>query len=690
MGNFSEKETRFRLQDRSLEFISNSDSPFFGPHTVFKTKGSEELIFSCKINPTLNHTYQKSEFFSHQNLLKTMALRAQWTDLFGTESDVAFFEFSPWTLRDLINQKKSQKKIFKESELILILKGVVSSLAYLQKTETCHGNIHPQTIFYDNPNDCYKLLDQELINGYLSSFTLASQDKFFSYYLSPEILIALQERNILLIKNGFKTDVFSLGMCLLEAATLISIEECYDKKNLKIMVREIEERMKIVEKQYSFEFYKVLEALIIFDPKKRDDPIEMEKYLRGNKIIEIKMKKLNDRELPKIIEEINICYSSRKERENSKENEKLIFQDESFTQFLQNVDNEEFNENNNRHKSKSLEPVLRNQRNRFLSYMSHKNTEQIFDAPKKSIQVDQNIQNKKIANNLNIKKKDSFERNDSNNNNNNNVPSMNIKNLQKTKSDDEDHHFKTPMKSIDEVKKSTRNENFKIINSNTIGKKPQNYFSDASPHIPKNNIFPPTINKFTPNDKTTSFILSQPIPSNYYGADNNNYFLENRKSSQTINKANDFKIINSSRKNSKNLPNLQNFQNTPPNIRERPLSQSFHHQNNFDNKKLINSVFGSPKPNCFMSPAKKTILLKTEFRPLRNEETITYRIRTEKINQENEKKTEFYKNNEGRKKKFETDFENLEQSLSKLDIKIDKILKNSQQITRASFNSSAS
>ena len=94
-----------------------------------------------------------------------------------------------------------------------------------------------------------------------------------------------------------------------------------------------------------------------------------------------------------------------------------------------------------------------------------------------------------------------------------------------------------------------------------------------------------------------------------------------------------------------------------------------------------------------MSPAKKTVLLKTEFRPLRNEETITYRIRTEKINQENEKKastTEFYKNNEGRRKKFETDFENLEQSLSKLDIKIDKILKNSQQITRASFNSSAS
>ncbi len=97
-----------------------------------------------------------------------------------------------------------QKKNFKESELILILKGVVSSLAYLQKAEICHGNINTQTIFYDNTKDCYKLLDQELINGYLSSFTLASQDKFFSYYLSPEILIALQEKNILLIKNGNK------------------------------------------------------------------------------------------------------------------------------------------------------------------------------------------------------------------------------------------------------------------------------------------------------------------------------------------------------------------------------------------------------------------------------------------------------------------------------------------------------
>ena len=455
-------------------------STFCGNHTIFKVKGSEEMIFSAKIPPSTLHNFQKSQAFTHPNLLKTIALQAKWTDLFLTDSDLAFFEYAPWTLRSLIMKKKREKTYFKETELVLLLKGIVSVLAFLQKNELCHGNINPQVIFYDNQRDCFKVLDQELISGYLSVYTLAVQGKFFSCYSSPEVLIALQEKNILLVKNGFKNDIFSLGMCILEAATLMVNEEIYDRKKLKIVVKEVEERLKMVEEMYSFEFYKVLESLLIFEPSKRSDAVEMEKYLKGNKTIEIKTKKLNERELPKIIEEINICYSSRKFESVKKE-------ETSFGNKTENRKSHDF-------KSKSAEPL------------------------------------------------------------------------------EKDHPFH-----------------------------------------------------------------------------NNIYISNTKENSNTILK----------------YPMTKNFET---------------------------NYFSQQKPNCFrgnLSPPK-TIFLKSQFRSTDNEPKVTYRIRTTPINYEKETDRSVFSERTEKRKKMEGEFESLEQSLNRLDKKIDKILINSQQITRNSFHSSVS
>ena len=310
MGNIEQKETQYRLKNKKLQLFSSQKSVFFSNYIIYKVKGDNEMVFSCKTSPINLHHFEKSKELSHPNLLHTLALQAQWTDIFCSDSaNIVFFEYSQWNLKALIDRKKRENAFFKENELILLLKGIINVLAYFQKQQISHGNINPCLIFYDNKLDAYKILDQELINGYLSAYNLSVDKDYFSYYSSPELLITLQEKKILMLKNSHKNDVFSLGMCILEAATLLDNKNLYDRVNLKILVIELEKRMKIVEEMYSYEFYKTLESLLILEPSKRSDPAELANYLKGNKIIQIKAKPLNDRELPKIIEEINIDYS---------------------------------------------------------------------------------------------------------------------------------------------------------------------------------------------------------------------------------------------------------------------------------------------------------------------------------------------------------------------------------------------
>lgn len=319
MGNIDGKETEYRLKNKKLQIFSKGESPFFENYNIYKLKGEDKMIFTTKINFKNSHTYEKSISFQHPNLLKTLAFKANLSDLIYTDPDTVFFEYSPTRLKEQIEEKWNTFGNFNEKELILLMKNCIDILSYFQKNGISHGNINPELIYYDKFSNCYKLLDQQLINGYVSAYQLAKEKNIFPYYSSPEMLIALQEKNLLFVKNSNKNDLFSLGMCLLEAATLLNNCDLYDKKTFKLFVCELENRLEIVKNNYNFEFYKALESLLILEPSKRPDPLELLNYLKGDLKIEIRTKKLNEKELPKIINEINIVYAN---KENEKKTQK--------------------------------------------------------------------------------------------------------------------------------------------------------------------------------------------------------------------------------------------------------------------------------------------------------------------------------------------------------------------------------
>lgn len=85
-----------------------------------------------------------------------------------------------------------------------------------------HENLIPQTILVDKNNKDYKITDAKFLTGMsiYSRFLMGSINEKTCCYLSPELINCLKRRQNNPNYNKEKSDIFSLGLCVLEAGTL--------------------------------------------------------------------------------------------------------------------------------------------------------------------------------------------------------------------------------------------------------------------------------------------------------------------------------------------------------------------------------------------------------------------------------------------------------------------------------------
>ncbi len=106
-------------------------------------------------------------------------------------------------------------------------------------------------------NGVAKLADQSLLNpgqtGYVKTLIRAD----FAY-LSPKLMEELRRQARDPLHNHYKSDVWSLGLTLLEAATLISSRTVYDWETETISFSALHELLARVESRYSRAFHSVL------------------------------------------------------------------------------------------------------------------------------------------------------------------------------------------------------------------------------------------------------------------------------------------------------------------------------------------------------------------------------------------------------------------------------------------------
>lgn len=75
-------------------------------------------------------------------------------------------------------------------------------------------------MYYDTRSALFKIYDRDLWAGRTSGIACALKKKKVPY-LSPEAIVVMREgRTILIDEHAYKSDIFSLGMIMLEMACL--------------------------------------------------------------------------------------------------------------------------------------------------------------------------------------------------------------------------------------------------------------------------------------------------------------------------------------------------------------------------------------------------------------------------------------------------------------------------------------
>ena len=185
-----------------------------------------------------------------------------------------------------ILERQKLKKYYSEKELMDILYVLICSLEKLQKENISHRDIKPQNIlvFKNDNNTCYKLADfgeaKELLSG--NRPTEKQTLRGTELYMSPILFYGLRSRKIkkYIKHNPYKSDVFSLGLCLLFAATLC-FESLYDIRELKnnISIKIIIE--KYLKKRYSYKIISIISSMLDINETTRDDFVELKKRIEN-------------------------------------------------------------------------------------------------------------------------------------------------------------------------------------------------------------------------------------------------------------------------------------------------------------------------------------------------------------------------------------------------------------------------
>ena len=172
------------------------------------------------------------------------------------------------------------KNYYKESELISMMKKLVSALFYLQKERNvAHRDIKPENILIFKKGKVLKLADfgeAKVNNENKKKKTIRGTE----FYMSPILYEGNLKAKYDIQHNPFKSDVFSLGYCFVLASALDP--EIINEIRKVTERKEVEQLFdKYFPKIYSPKYIDLLLKMITIDENKRVDFIGLDKILQN-------------------------------------------------------------------------------------------------------------------------------------------------------------------------------------------------------------------------------------------------------------------------------------------------------------------------------------------------------------------------------------------------------------------------
>ena len=236
---------------------------------------SEELDVKSVINE-----YRMCQKLRHSNVVKILGIYNNKLDL-TTYVVYVLMEVGLTDWEKEIRSYNDKSLEYTEQELIQIIKQLSSVLSFLQRNNISHRDIKPQNILVFK-NGIYKVADFgeakqiDNIAKNLINFSLRGTE----LYMSPLLFNGLRTGQIDIKHNLFKSDVYSLGLCVLYAAVrnnkpLYEIRKYVDMTEVKKFLN------KLLKGKYSQKFLSLLISMLEIHEKNRPDFIELEKTMNN-------------------------------------------------------------------------------------------------------------------------------------------------------------------------------------------------------------------------------------------------------------------------------------------------------------------------------------------------------------------------------------------------------------------------
>ena len=186
--------------------------------------------------------------------------------------------------KEIANREKT-KRYYSEEELIIILKNLIYTFAELQRHNISHRDIKPQNILLckDNSLKIADFGEAKEARNRNNIDTIRQTIRGTELYMSPILFDSLKTKKRngkYILHNSYKSDVFSLGFCILLAATL-KVDSLYVIREIKDMNILQKEVYNFLKNRYSDKLINIIIAMLEIEEKNRVDFIELEKIVEN-------------------------------------------------------------------------------------------------------------------------------------------------------------------------------------------------------------------------------------------------------------------------------------------------------------------------------------------------------------------------------------------------------------------------
>ena len=267
------KISQFNLEDYSI-YRKLGEGSYGIIHCIINEKTKEKYALKKIIAHSLKKIAEFTKEFElvhichHPNILKIYGLNINILDQ-STYSLQVLMEKAERDWDKDIKRRLQERRYYTENELISIMRQLTSALLFMkEKLNITHRDIKPQNVLIFN-DGIFKLADfgeAKEIKVMKNLNTLRGTE----LYMSPALYNGLKVNQDDVAHDPFKSDLFSLGFCLVYAATF-NFNLLYELRNInndELIRKKIREQLK---DNYSEKFIWILTKMVELEEKNRFD-----------------------------------------------------------------------------------------------------------------------------------------------------------------------------------------------------------------------------------------------------------------------------------------------------------------------------------------------------------------------------------------------------------------------------------